>query len=464
MARSLAHYLSQLDGLYRDRPYFVGVKARLLAAFTLVLIVVFPINLVRLCVQQPPNFELRLVGNSVLEIVSLLSLRLIFRGRLEWAGSGLATALLAPAHAMIFFVEFTGSYAQPLAAGIQMIAFDSVVLLMAIVFASSRVAIALLVVVAICHLYHFSGLLHRLSIPGSPEFTANALVYNGDAAVCLVFILAFALRRMMEATHRRSEDALRQSRAVNENLEQIVSERTRELVRLNEEKNAFMGMAAHDLRNPAVKIRMITEMMDAEGDFSEARVRAELATIAETATGQLGLLNNLLDVNAIEEGRGSVFPVPLDARAMLRGVHADFRDRAAAKGLELVLVAPPAGAAEGLRVLADTAALRQVLDNLVSNALKFSPAGKRVWLSAQPVPAGRVRFAVRDEGPGLSAADRVKLFGKFNRLSAQPTGGETSNGLGLSIVKRLVEAMAGTIGVDSAPGQGATFRADFPAA
>ena len=80
------------------------------------------------------------------------------------------------------------------------------------------------------------------------------------------------------------------------------------------------------------------------------------------------------------------------------------------------------------------------------------------------MPGARVRFAVRDEGPGLSEEDRGKLFGKFRRLSAQPTGGESSNGLGLSIVKRLVDGMGGRIAVDSVAGQGATFRADFPAA
>jgi signal transduction histidine kinase len=333
---------------------------------------------------------------------------------------------------------------------------------MAIIFASRRVAFALLVV-AVAGQVGFRYLALRTPIVGSLEYAANTLVTYAIMGIGLVFFLAITLRHIMEKTHERSEEAMRQTRAVNENLEHLVTARTRELERLNDEKNAFMGMAAHDLRNPAVKIRMITEMIELERDYSEPRVRAELATIADTATRMLGLLTDLLDVNAIEEGKATLRLAPVDAWALLREIHAEFRAHATAKGLELVLVSPPPSTT-ALSALLDASAIRQVLDNLVSNALKYSPVGKHVWLSAESVPGHRVRFAVRDEGPGLSEADRAKLFGKFSRLSAQPTGGESSTGLGLSIVKRLVDRMAGTIAVDSVLGQGATFRADFPAA
>ena len=101
-------------------------------------------------------------------------------------------------------------------------------------------------------------------------------------------------------------------------------------------------------------------------------------------------------------------------------------------------------------------ALSQVLDNLVSNAVKYSPPNKNIWVDIQETTEN-VRIAIRDEGPGLSDDDKSKLFGKFARLSAQPTGGEHSTGLGLSIVKKMIEAMNGKVWCESELGHGATF-------
>src|SRR5207247_7892893 len=98
----------------------------------------------------------------------------------------------------------------------------------------------------------------------------------------------------------------------------------------------------------------------------------------------------------------------------------------------------------------------QVLENLVSNAIKYSPPGKNIFARLRAVEDA-ARCEVQDEGPGLSAEDQKKLFGKFARLSAKPTGGEPATGLGLSIVKKMVEAMNGRVWCESEPGRGATF-------
>ena len=103
----------------------------------------------------------------------------------------------------------------------------------------------------------------------------------------------------------------------------------------------------------------------------------------------------------------------------------------------------------------------QVLENLVSNAVKYSPPRKNIFVRLKK-EAGAVRCEVQDEGPGLSVEDQKKLFGKFARLSAKPTGGEHATGLGLSIVKRMVEAMNGKVWCESEPGQGALFVVQFP--
>ena len=110
----------------------------------------------------------------------------------------------------------------------------------------------------------------------------------------------------------------------------------------------------------------------------------------------------------------------------------------------------------------DPERMTEMMDNLVSNAVKYSPHERKIWVSVRR--SGRtVRFEVRDEGPGLTDADRQKLFGKFQRLSAQPTGGERSTGLGLSIVKQLTELHGGQVLVSSTAGVGSTFSIELPA-
>ena len=97
------------------------------------------------------------------------------------------------------------------------------------------------------------------------------------------------------------------------------------------------------------------------------------------------------------------------------------------------------------------------MDNLISNAIKFTPSGRRIYLDLANGGDGAV-FSIRDEGPGISKEDQKKMFRKFQRLSAKPTGGESSTGLGLSIVKSLVERLDGQIDVESQLGKGTTFR------
>jgi signal transduction histidine kinase len=134
-----------------------------------------------------------------------------------------------------------------------------------------------------------------------------------------------------------------------------------------------------------------------------------------------------------------------------------YRGQAQAKQIAIRLVAP----ARGLRALADRNSVLVVVDNLVSNAIKYSPAGRpvTVCLSAEK---GAVRLAVEDHGPGIGAEDLGKLFGRFVKLDAQPTGGEHSTGLGLYIVKNYVRMMKGKVWVESEKGRGSTFFVELP--
>jgi signal transduction histidine kinase len=234
----------------------------------------------------------------------------------------------------------------------------------------------------------------------------------------------------------------------------LARERLREL---NDEKNEFMGIAAHDLRNPLSAIKGYAEMvMEDAQDLSHRELEENGRRIQDTAARMAEMVQNLLDANRIERGEMQLNLAPADLGPALRSVVETQRPRATAKQQTIHLEGDTTPAA----VLVDVSVAVQVLENLVSNAVKYSPPGRNIHVRLKKLPDA-VRCEVQDEGPGLSAEDQKKLFGKFARLSAKPTGGEHSTGLGLSIVKKMVEAMNGKVWCESELGHGAKFIAEF---
>ena len=242
------------------------------------------------------------------------------------------------------------------------------------------------------------------------------------------------------------------------------------LKEMNDEKNEFMGIAAHDLRNPLSAIQGYAEMMVEDADaLARGEVKDLKACAAEldgngrkigaAAKRMVEMVQNLLDANRIERGEMKLNLAPTDLAPVLNAVIETQRPHATAKQQTLHLESDSTSAL----VLVDSSITVQVLENLVSNAVKYSPPGKNIFVRLKNHPS-LARIEVQDEGPGLSAEDQKKLFGKFARLSAKPTGGEHSTGLGLSIVKKMVEAMNGKVWCDSELGRGATFIVEFPTA
>ncbi|HTM50896.1 MAG TPA: ATP-binding protein [Bryobacteraceae bacterium] len=222
---------------------------------------------------------------------------------------------------------------------------------------------------------------------------------------------------------------------------------------LNEEKNEFMGIAAHDLKNPLGAIRGYAEMLEEDAaEVSKEEVADTASRIKKSANLMFDLVSNLLDVNRIEQGKLETTLKVCDLSGTVKQAVEGYRARAQAKQIQLhyeeAAPVPP--------VMADASQLVQVIDNLISNAVKYSPAGKNIYVRVRQVGQG-VRTEIRDEGPGISGEDQKRLFGKFARLTARPTAGEHSTGLGLAIVKKLVESMQGKIWCESELGKGATF-------
>jgi signal transduction histidine kinase len=233
-----------------------------------------------------------------------------------------------------------------------------------------------------------------------------------------------------------------------------------ELRHLNDEKNEFMGIAAHDLRNPLTVIKGFSELIidDARG-IKHPDIEDHGRRIRDAAERMVEMVQNLLDANRIERGEMQLKISATDLRPVITCVVESQRARASAKQQTIHLEGEPTQALAQV----DGSIVAQVFENLVSNAVKYSPAGKNIWVRLKRSD-GSVRCEVQDEGPGLSAEDQKKLFGKFARLSAKPTGGEHATGLGLSIVKRMVEAMNGRVWCESELGHGAKFVVEFRAA
>ncbi len=230
-----------------------------------------------------------------------------------------------------------------------------------------------------------------------------------------------------------------------------------ELARLNAEKNEFMAIAAHDLQSPLATVHALAGELET-GQVADP-VRAH-ATIRLLARRMLDLVGDYLGVHAAESGALPVRLARVDLRALAVAVAERHAPAASAKAQRVEAAPGPA-----VWVTADAALLAQVADNFASNALKFSPPGAGVRFEVQVAEdASRARLVVIDEGPGIAAAERAGLFRKFSRAATKPTGGESSHGLGLAVSRRLAEAMGGTVGCDSAPGAGATFWIELPAA
>ena len=261
--------------------------------------------------------------------------------------------------------------------------------------------------------------------------------------IIFLFMLGMIFETGRERAFAKMQDALTKLETSNERL-----------MYLNNEKNEFLGIAAHDLKSPLTVIIGNAELLASSQNTSQIERFAR--TIVSAGTRMRDLVNNLLDANAIEEGKFTSNVERCDVAALVQQSVDNNQAAAARKGTIL-----QADARAGLWGMADRDATLQVLDNLISNAVKYAPPKTTVQITAFADNAC-VAFAVIDQGPGISETDQKKLFGKFTRLSARPTGGESSTGLGLSIAKRLAEAMSGTVRCQSVPGAGATFTLRLP--
>jgi signal transduction histidine kinase len=244
------------------------------------------------------------------------------------------------------------------------------------------------------------------------------------------------------------------------NLQRELARKNAELVHLNDLKNKFLGMAAHDLRNPIGIIYSYSDfLIDEAKDVLSSEHQEFLDIINTSAQFMLALIDDLLDISRIESGRIDLHQELFPIEQLMSKIVGLNRVLAQKKniGIDLIVNKP------GLIVNADGPKLEQVFNNLISNAIKFSIAATviKVEISGSE---NSVIIDVRDQGQGIPEAELDKLFKPFQKTSVKSTGGEKSTGLGLSIAKRIVEAHKGVIRVESKVGEGTTFYVELPLA
>ena len=219
-------------------------------------------------------------------------------------------------------------------------------------------------------------------------------------------------------------------------------------------RQKFISNVSHELKTPVTAIRIAAENLQEEPLPDSARASAQ--SIMRSVDRLTLLLGDLSELSRIESGALHLAPVTLDLGAFLETLLRDFQPRAAACDVGLVVKVE---APEGAMIQADPLRLHQVLENLLSNALKFSPARAQVELSVRVTSQGQI-WEVCDQGPGIPEAEQGRIFERFYR--AQAAKAKPGTGLGLAIVKHLCRLMGGEVAVESRPGEGATFRVILP--
>jgi signal transduction histidine kinase len=261
----------------------------------------------------------------------------------------------------------------------------------------------------------------------------------------------------------------------NTQLEDRVAQRTRALMQANRRlsaqwlrlqrangfKNEILGTVAHDLKNPLSVIlgrtEMLTELIAAGS--SRDGVTAQVEHIRDATNRLTSMVDHLISDAMADAFDITIRREPVDIAALVGEVADTNQPLAANKQQSIAVSATP-----DLVTMCDVDRIREAIDNLISNAIKYSPIGGKISVQVDQ-QANKTVIRVVDDGAGLSPEDIGRLFGRFQRLSAKPTAGESSTGLGLSIVKRIVDMHGGEVTANSAgPGQGSAFTITLPAA
>lgn len=314
-------------------------------------------------------------------------------------------------------------------------------------FRGPGVAAALLVFYAIVVAAPFPG---YAAIPG---LNGQLALLHGQVLVGIVALVGFGFVALLDERDAHVAEVEK----LNADLEGKVKARMRQLECLNQELTDTMSVVAHDVRGPVAGIRTLAHHMRWSSlDLSTAEGNELLGEIERTSATAVAMMARLLDLQRANDRPG--MPVAADLGLLAMDVCRAHENSAREKGIALRFVPPRSKE----RRLVDVEGVKFIAANLVSNAIKFLPAGGAVEVRVDASDFN-CRLVVADDGPGIGTGECRRIFQRFVKASNRPTGGESSTGLGLFIVRKLVLAMRGTLYVESAPAEGTTFVVEWSA-
>jgi len=289
--------------------------------------------------------------------------------------------------------------------------------------------------------------------------TDRSLVEIFGSRLSIAFDNVILYQQLQEANTQLEDRVAQRTRALMQANRRLSAQWLR-LQRANGFKNEILGTVAHDLKNPLGVIlgrtEMLTELIAAGS--SRDSVTAQVEHIRDATKRLTSMVDHLISDAMADAFDITIRREPVDIAALVSEVADANQPLAVNKQQTIAVSAPP-----NFVTMCDADRMREAIDNLVSNAIKYSPIGGKILLLVDQEKQTTV-IRVADEGAGLSPEDLGRLFGRFQRLSAKPTAGESSTGLGLSIVKRIIDMHGGQVTADSGgPGQGATFTITLPA-
>ncbi len=245
------------------------------------------------------------------------------------------------------------------------------------------------------------------------------------------------------------------------NMQRKLTKKTAELERMNELKNQMLGMAAHDLRNPLTLIQnyalFLIEDHEEQDIFTDDQFQL-VREIKQSSEYMVQIIENMLDISAIESGSINLDKKDEDIGKLIERIVSLNRPPASKKDISLNTNLPD----DPIIKKVDAHKFQQVLDNLVSNAIKYSQSQTKVEVGVSDGSDSAITIYVEDEGQGIPEGELDNLFVPFAKISSEPTAGEKSTGLGLAIAKKIVEAHGGDIQVESEFGVGSTFFVNIP--
>ena len=238
--------------------------------------------------------------------------------------------------------------------------------------------------------------------------------------------------------------------------EETIASLHKQVEELNREKQQIISLVSHDIKAPLNRVFALVQLMQMDGDNLTEDQQDYLTKMHLVVADGLGMIRNLVDYRNLEYKRIEIIPEEIDLVLVVKLVVQNFSTMAAIKKIELVFESPPS-----LIIKSDNHCVIRSIENLISNGLKFSTEGKKVIIRLLENEQGAM-ISVQDEAGGFSQDDLKKMYGKFQKLSALPTAGESTTGLGLLIVKLMLRKIKGEVQCNTTEGVGSVFTILLP--